>query len=128
MGSRVGQVTTAQFLLDTNVVIGLVKGPGAARDLVDSNNAPPEICAISQITRIELLSFHALSPGEEARIKALLSVMTVMLLNDQIEQQAIALRIRTRLKLPDAIIGATAKVAGLQLLTLDQKLSEAFAG
>ena len=120
-------MTTARFLLDTNVVIGLVKGPGAARDLVDSNNAPPEKCAISQITRIELLSFHALSPGEEARIKALLSVMTVILLNDPIEQHAIALRLRTRLKLPDAIVGATAKVAGLQLLTLDQKLSAAFS-
>jgi predicted nucleic acid-binding protein len=33
-----------------------------------------------------------------------------------------------RLKLPDAIIVATAKVHGLQLLTLDQKLQTCAAG
>ena len=120
-------MTAARFLLDTNVVIGLVQGPGAARELVDRNDAPPEICAISQISRIELLSFHALTAKEEARINMLLSVMAIILLNEQIEQLTIVLRRRARLKLPDAIIGATAKVAGLQLLTLDQKLKAALA-
>lgn len=118
-------MTGPRFLLDTNVVIGLVNGPGAARDLVDQNDAPPEICAISQISRIELLSFSALSSEEEAQIDSLLSVMTIILLDDRIEREAISLRRRTRLKLPDAIIGATARVHGLRLLTMNDRLEAA---
>ena len=92
------------------------------------HGAIPEVSAVSQITRIELLSYHALSRNEEARILALLKSVAVIPLYERIEVETIALRKRTRLRLPDAIIGATAKVAGLELLTLDQKLSEAFAG
>ena len=46
-----------RFLLDTNVVIGLAQGPGAARDLLDASGAVPSTSAISQIARIELFSF-----------------------------------------------------------------------
>jgi predicted nucleic acid-binding protein len=53
-------------LLDTNIVIGLSKGPGPASDLVYEQNASPELCAVSQITRIELLSYWALEADEEA--------------------------------------------------------------
>ncbi len=105
-------MTSPRFLLDTNVVVGLVNGPGAARNLVDLNNAPPEICSISQISRIELLSFAALTVEEEARINIVLSAMKVILLDDRIERETIALRPRVRLKLPDAIIAATASVPG----------------
>lgn len=121
-------MTGPQFLLDTNVVIGLSKGPGPARDLVDQKNAPPAVCAISQLTRIELLSYWALEPGETAWIETLLSAVTVILLDDRIEHETIALRRRTRLKLPDAITGATAVVHGLTLLTLDDRLNAAVAG
>jgi predicted nucleic acid-binding protein len=51
--------------------------------------------------------------------------MVVLLLDDQIEAATIALRRRARLKLPDSIIGATAQVHGLTLLTLDERLKTA---
>ena len=117
-----------RFLLDTNVVIGLVNGPGAARNLVDLNEAPPDVCAVSQISGIELLSFPALSADEEARINVLLTAVTVIVLDDRIERETIALRRRIRMKLPDAVIAATARVHGLKLLTLDERLEAAFNG
>ena len=83
--------------------------------------------AISQISRIELLSFHALSKDDEHRILALLSAVQVILIDEGIERETIALRRRTRLKLPDAVIAATARVNGLELLTLDERLNAAWA-
>jgi len=40
-----------------------------------------------------------------------------------IEKEAIALRRHRILRLPDAIIAATAKVNGLHLVTLDERLA-----
>ena len=45
-----------------------------------------------------------------------------MTLDDKIEHAAIALRRATRLKLPDAIVAATAWAEGLVLLTSDQQM------
>jgi predicted nucleic acid-binding protein len=112
-----------RFLLDTNIVIGLLKGPGPARDLLDRHGALPASSAVSQIRRIELLSFHALSVEEEERIRALLASLSVIPLDDRIEQETIALRRRFRLKLPDALIGATARTHRLALITLDEQLA-----
>lgn len=73
---------------------------------------------------MELLSFHGLEATEEDRMKALLGAVTVIDLDEAVEQQAIVLRRRLRLKPPDAIVAATAKVHGLELLTLDEPLAE----
>jgi predicted nucleic acid-binding protein len=58
-----------RFLLDTNVVIGLAQGPGAARDLLDASGAVPSTSAISQIARIELFSSPLLTAAEEVRLR-----------------------------------------------------------
>lgn len=118
-------MTGPRFLLDTNVVIGVVKGFEPARSLIDSHGAHPDDCVISQISRMELLSFSTISSAEEAVIEALLSAVSVILLDERIEQEAIALRRRCRLKLADAVIAATATVHGLTLLTLDERLGAA---
>ena len=48
-------------------------------------------------------------------------------LDRQIEDSAIALRRQRRIKLPDAVIAATALTHGLELLTLDEGLSAVMA-
>jgi len=114
-----------EFLLDTNVVIGHLAGQAAARTLIQEKNAALGQCAISQITRMELLSFPSLTADAQSQIEEFLSAMTVILLDDRIEAEAIAFRRRTLLKLPDSIIAATAKVHELALLTLDERLLRA---
>jgi predicted nucleic acid-binding protein len=113
------------YLLDTNVVVGMLDGSAPAVGLVAQHGAVPGNSAVSQITRIELLSFHKLTLDEKLKIDALLGSVVVLLLDDQIEATTIELRRRARLKLPDSIIGATAQVHGLTLLTLDERLRAA---
>jgi predicted nucleic acid-binding protein len=112
-----------EFLLDTNVVIGLLKGHDAAVSTVEASGLDLSKAAISQITRMELLSFSALSEREESEIKAFIGCCQVLMLDEVVEAQAIQLRKGGSLKLPDAIVASTAMVHGLRLLTLDQRLS-----
>jgi predicted nucleic acid-binding protein len=115
------------FLLDTNVVIGMLDGSAPAVGLLAQHGAVPDNSAVSQITRIELLSFHRLTGSDQQKIDALLASVAVLLFDQQIEAATIALRRRARLKLPDSIIAATAQVHGLTLLTLDDRLKAALA-
>ena len=54
-----------EFLLDTNIVIGLLKGHEPAVSVAEASHLDLGKAAISQITRMELLSFSSLSEREE---------------------------------------------------------------
>ena len=87
-------------------------------------NAPrPEIHnaekIISVIVRMELQAKRDLPPDEIARRKAFIDRVAVVPLEDTVEEEAIKLRQYTNLKLPDAIIAATAVKMGAVLLTYD---------
>jgi predicted nucleic acid-binding protein len=114
------------FVLDTNIVIGLLDGRASARHILDQHGAVPSNSAVAQITRVELLGFAKLTATDEARIRAFLSAVSCLALDEHVEKHAIALRRRTRLTLPDALVVATAVANGRTLLTLDEKLDAAF--
>lgn len=113
----------SRWLLDTNVVIGILKKQPNAVALVESHELELRETSVSQITRMELLGYRGLTVGEETEILKLLASCRILLLNESIERQAIQLRRTTHCKLPDAIIAATAHVHRLKLLTLDQQLN-----
>ncbi|WP_240039132.1 MULTISPECIES: type II toxin-antitoxin system VapC family toxin [Okeania] len=77
---------------------------------------------ISIITEIELLSYPSLTPVEEIQIRNFLAQITIVGIESQIKDLAIALRKSYRLKLPDAIVAATAQLLNAKLLTNDAKL------
>lgn len=77
---------------------------------------------ISIITEMELLSYPGIRAQEELIIRALISEMSVMGLNDEIKECAVRLRRQYKLKLPDAIIASTAYIAEAELVTNDEKL------
>ncbi|MBF0175429.1 MAG: type II toxin-antitoxin system VapC family toxin [Magnetococcales bacterium] len=113
------------WLLDTNLVIGLLKGHADAVALAENQGLMLNHSAVSQITRMELLGFPGLTETEEARIQAFLNDCRVVLLDEAIEQQSIRLRRSGLFKLPDAIIAATALTWRLRLLTLDHGMARA---
>jgi predicted nucleic acid-binding protein len=118
-------VNGIEFLLDTNIVIGLLKGNGPAVELAERVGLRLDRAADSQITRIELLGYPGLTEAEEAVTRQFLARCEVFLPSEAVEAETIRLRRSTGLKLPDAIVLASARVAGVALLTLDQRLSSA---
>lgn len=111
-----------KYLLDTNVILALLKGQPALVDILDDPLA--ELCCLgySTITRIELLGFPAITREETDAIKSLLAEMQCFYLTQEVEDETIRLRKEYKIKLPDALILATANVNGLLLQTLDQDL------
>jgi predicted nucleic acid-binding protein len=109
-----------KYLPDTNIVIGLLKGQEEAVKVLEGITVTE--CGYSAVTRMELLSFHGITAEEETGINELLGRMSPLSITGAVEDAAIEIRRQHRLKLPDAIIAATAKVHGLTLLTLDKDL------
>ncbi len=105
---------SVKYLLDTNILIGRMSPHG-----VNTANS-----GYSVITRIELLGFPAITPVEIVGIERMLAPFMRYALATEVEEQTILLRRSKRVKLPDAIIAATAKVHGLTLLTLDENLAK----
>jgi predicted nucleic acid-binding protein len=109
-----------KVVFDSNPVIDLFKGK------VDLEKLRYEITGkeqcVSVITRMELLAFPEITPDEEYRINQFLGKREVIPINDEIEKLAITFRRRTRNKLPDSLIAATAIVLGATLVTRDDRL------
>ncbi len=78
--------------------------------------------AISIITEIELLSYPNIQAEEINIIQNFVAQTTVIELRNSIKIETVALRKKYKLKVPDAIIAATALRLQSPLLTNDQKL------
>lgn len=102
-------------LFDTNVLIDHLNALPQARTELDRF----ENRAISIITWMEVMV------GAEADLveptRRFLDGFDVIALNDEIANRAVALRRAHRIKLPDAVIWATAQTAGRLLVTRNTK-------
>jgi predicted nucleic acid-binding protein len=104
-----------RYLLDTNAIIYLVGGQLA-------EPLPAGHYSFSVVSEIELLSFSGLSGEDEQKIGELLSLLERVEFTQAVRLEAIKLRKQKRLKLPDAIIAASAINRKATLLTNDQAL------
>ena len=117
-----------KFLLDTNVILGMLKSTPDVMSLVVENDLMANQCAFSIITRMELLGYPGITNSEDALIRQRLEQFTCIGITPEIENLAIELRRARRIKLPDALIAATAISQGWGLLTLDQGLMSVVIG
>ena len=111
-----------KYLLDTNFVLGLLKATPEVLATVTELDLLASNCAYSAVTRMELLGYPNITSDEERLISDRLSKFTYLSISYEVEDLAIALRRTRKLKLPDALIAATAIHYSLELLTLDQAL------
>jgi predicted nucleic acid-binding protein len=71
------------------------------------------------ITKLELLGFPAITEREEKDILNFLKKLPLLAMTETIESETIKIRRNTKLKLPDAIIAATAIVIGAEVVSTD---------
>jgi len=99
-------------LFDTNILIDYLNGIEAARDEL----ALYEQAMISSITWMEVL-VGAVGEDEEVQLRAFLSRFTVLPVDIEVSERAVELRRQYRMRLPDAIIWATAQCASALLVS-----------
>ena len=109
-------VSQPLIVLDTNIALYHLGGRLTAP-------LPNGLYHASIITEMELLSYPNLSKAEEQQVQSFLAQLLIIGIDEPIKSMAIALRKQYRLKLPDAIISATAQSLNALLLTNDLKLS-----
>jgi predicted nucleic acid-binding protein len=103
-------------LFDSNVVIDALKAiPSAFAELERY-----EECLISRITWIEILVGADFETGEGA-FRDYLKKFSIRELDGRVAERAVALRRRYRLKIPDAIIWASAEEEGCLFVTRNTK-------
>ena len=117
-----GQAMKAVF--DTNILVDYLNGIPAANHEIERY----EEIAISIVTWMEVLA-GADDAEEEAITREFLSRFKVQPVEKAVAERAIKIRRQHKLKLPDAIIWATAKELGRILVTRNTKdFSEKDAG
>lgn len=102
-------------LFDTNILIDFLHGLPATKAVL----ARYEHKVISLITVMEVLV--GTTPNDEAAITAWLQTFDIIAPDMTIAQHAVTIRRQQKLKLPDAIILATAQTHALTLITRNTK-------
>jgi predicted nucleic acid-binding protein len=100
-------------IFDTNILIDHLRNIAAAT--AELQRYGPEGKSISLITWIEVLA--GARPANEAVTRALLDEFHVLSVTEEIAERSAVIRRDSRIKLPDAIIWATAQVGGRVLVT-----------
>ena len=99
------------YLVDTNFLIHLSEEDKIVIPFLDDN------ISISYITELELLGVFSISKEQLKNAQNLINDCIVLEMNSQIKQKVISLKQSYKIKLPDAIIAATAIVYNLPFIT-----------
>lgn len=105
----------SNILVDTNLIILAIGGRKDARDILDGRTL-----FISVITEIELLSISFESSADERLMRDFISNCFLIEMDAEVRKQAISIRKRHKIKLPDAIIAASSVAKRLTLFTADK--------
>lgn len=106
------------ILLDSNIVIYLSQKKLSINEVFEENIN----YSISLVTYMEILSYNFPTQEEEQFVRKLLSLFKIIDISKEIAEEVILLKKVRKIKLPDAIIIATALVEDATLYTNDKQL------
>ena len=104
------------YLFDTNAVINLISGNGDFSNLSEDDNY-----FFSFITKIELFT-GIKNQEEEKHVQKFTEYAKMILIDDRIIYKTIDIRKNTGLKLPDALVAATAIEQNATIITSDLEM------
>ena len=104
------------YLLDSNVIIGFLAGQITVPGMETVSAIVDQTPQISVISQIEVLRFND-TPENEAILNNFVNMSVIHSLNSTVVRRTIELCKQRKIKLPDAIIAATALTENLILVT-----------
>jgi|SRR6266536_369286 len=110
-----------KFLIDTSAAIKYLNETFPPEALVSMDEIVDKQCAISFITKIELLVWDSATTTDFETLKIFVENSKIYYINESIINLAIQIRRSTKIKLPDAVIAATAIDYNLVLLSDNDK-------
>ena len=105
-----------EILVDTNIILYLLNGSDTVENFLQGKDI-----YLSFITELELIGFKKISAKEEFQIHEILKDCSIIPLNERIKEKYVDIRKSYHLKLPDAVIAATALVLDVPLITSDKQ-------
>lgn len=105
-----------RWLLDSNVWIEGAAGIAYAKNAL-AKAVVADWCGYSAISRLEVFGFPGLTVADQNGLQVLLSQFHEISVSGEVIDEAIRLRRQVRIKIPDAIIAATALVEKAELVT-----------
>ena len=109
-----------RFLIDTNIISHYFAGSFSIKAMDFIADEINKGIYASVITKIEALSWLNNDKAKEDLVKQFIGDIVVLNLDDNVVNKCISLRRSKSIKIPDAIIAATAIVYGFTLITLDK--------
>lgn len=107
------------LFVDTNILLYLLSGDETVAEMLDGRHI-----VISFVSELELLGYKDLSESDLHIIQEPLKEATVIDINPEIKRQVVLLRKNYKIKLPDAIVVASALYANFPLVTADKQISQ----
>lgn len=121
-----------RVMLDSSVLIALFDPHDVHHEVVLSKlESADNHYEISAIVLMEtLVAPFAMKPNlvGQMRLKMAESIAEIHPVDEEVAVAAARIRARTNMKVPDALISATATLVGAELWTLDQRLAKAHKG
>ena len=112
--SKKAAMSGIDFCADTNFAVYHLSGQACVQPYAAA------ALAVSVVTQLELLSKPAMPAAEVAAAELFLETCEIIELTAPVKAVVLTLRRQYRLKLPDAIVAATALWLQVPLLTADQ--------
>jgi predicted nucleic acid-binding protein len=112
-----------RFVVDTNIVVYTLKGVQEIVDVMEKLEDDNIEVYYSTIVEAELFSFHELTQEQRIKIRGILDLGQIIDVDSEVALKAAELRALSRktyqrkLKLPDAIVAATAFLCSAVLIT-----------
>ena len=106
-------MTGIDFLADTNFLIFTSQGNPIVEPFLDYN------IGISFISEMELLGVFSISKVQKSNVQNIINECFVIDMNAEIKKYAIQIKQKYKIKLPDAIIAATAIQYNIPFITAD---------
>lgn len=105
-----------QYLADSNTIIDYAGNKMPDKALLILDGYFNDVLTISIISKIEVLGFNG-NADELKRLADFIGLANIVFIDDAIADKTIELRKAYKIKLPDAIIAATALVYSLTIIT-----------